>query len=420
MVQLLAWLELLAGVGGLVKPLVRFAQWLFNRQGAGYEMSIVRFNEYLYRHFGSYFFTVCTTESRYLDVKTRNDRIGLQRVFETLSRDRGPRLILLSAEGGMGKTALAAHIVRQVYLREKWFNLLLGGSAKQQAYVDGEIKTYEDAVLTYASLLDVIGKQFGIANIHSAISAEEKLAFLQRKLRNQRALILIDNLETLTNTQEIVDSITRLVANTRGSRVLITTRDGRVAGKDLLSIHLDPLTPEESLDFAKWYIQIRGLDRNSAILLTANVVKKAVSLTGGSPLAIEQLFSQLAIIGTAAIDNMQQARGDWKSFFDFLFSNTLRSHTVTIEAKRVLRYIATLHRPSTYDDLRGIAAREGFESELDVAIKSLVGLDLVKLGRLLSDSKPVSTTVSAATDITLYSVSPILTSYILRHMEIGS
>ena len=75
-------------------------------------------------------------------------------------------MILLWAEGGMGKTALASHILRTAYLREKWFNLVIGGSAKQQAFIDGQLRTFNDAILSYSSLLNLMGEQLGASDMN--------------------------------------------------------------------------------------------------------------------------------------------------------------------------------------------------------------------------------------------------------------
>lgn len=409
-------LEFIAGIAGVFEPIAKFIQWL-KRRSKTYEVNIIRFNEYLYKHFGSYFFAVCTTVGRYHDVQSRNSRIGLNRVFDTLSDSKGPRVVILWAEGGMGKTTLASHIVRTTYLQEKWFSVLVGGSAKQQSYIDGQLKTYNDAVLTYSSLLNLMGQQFGVANINKIASIEEKISFLQRKLRNQKALLLVDNLETISNTEEIVDGLTRMVANTNGSKVLITTRDGRLNGRDILPIHLDPFTVEEGLEFAKWYVHIRGFDKYSAMPFSSNTLREVVEVTGGSPLAIEQVISQAAIIGGKALENIRNVSGDWQKFYDFLFTNIYEELRLNIGAKRVLWYVASLHRPSTLEDLINLAKEEGFYDDLETIIKTLVGLDLLKIGTLFSAPDQSYQYLKEKASMTLYSVSPMLTNFILRNKD---
>ena len=405
-------LNILVKLSGAVEPVAKLLQKVMAR-GKPYQMSILRFNEYLYRHFGAYFYTVCTTERRYLDIKSRNERIGLNIVFDALGQGTGPRLILVWAEGGMGKTALAAHIVRTVYVKNRWYNVLLGGSAKQQAFIDGEVRTYDDAVLSFSSLLDLMGNQLGVANIHRIHSPEEKIAFLKRRLRDQRTLIVVDNLETFANTQEIIENLERFVAGTDWVQVLVTSRDGRATGRDLLSVYLPPLTSEEGERFAEWYIKIRRLHKHSATEFTPTLIRGVVDGAGGSPLAIEQLLSQVSFIGVDAIDYMQQVRCGWREFYDFLFANALSR--IGQEARRILWFTATLHRPSTYDDYKELAEREGFSPELDKAIKTLVQLDLLKVGWSIPEVAQEITYEEMG--VALYSISPLLVNYILRHQR---
>ncbi|MCA9978225.1 MAG: hypothetical protein KC413_20835, partial [Anaerolineales bacterium] len=90
--------------------------------------------------FGAYFTGLLEREESYLpltgqiDCPTGKGQEGLppiQRVFWHLQNPKGPRLFIIAADGGMGKSTLASKLVRCLYDQEA-VDLILGDSAKSE------------------------------------------------------------------------------------------------------------------------------------------------------------------------------------------------------------------------------------------------------------------------------------------------
>ena len=106
------------------------------------------------------------------------------------------------------------------------------------------------------------------------------------------------------------------------------------------------------------------------------------------------------------------------NFTNSIFRTHSDSAIIGTAARSLLWHLATYHRPSTYSDFKELAAREGFSDDLNAAINTLFQLDLVKAGELLPDIAPGGLSdTRERQQVALYSISPLLTNYILRHKD---
>jgi hypothetical protein len=102
--------------------------------------------------FGAYFTSLLERGNGYvplsgqIDCPVRKGLEGLppiQRIFWYLQNPKGPRVFILAADGGMGKSTLASKIVRCLYEQEA-IDMILGDSAKSK-HIDptsGQLLTY--------------------------------------------------------------------------------------------------------------------------------------------------------------------------------------------------------------------------------------------------------------------------------------
>jgi hypothetical protein len=177
----------------------------------------------------------------------------IQRIFWHLQDPKGPRLFVVAAEGGMGKSILASKLVRCLYEQEA-VDMILGDSAKSEHInpVSGQRLTFAAGYETVSDFYQRLCTQLGVPYENDDLA----LADIRRRLVHRRAVIVVDNLETVAQGDRLLQSLLKIC--NRDIRAVVTTR--RVAGLTALSrqhllVHLNPLQkPEVAAEFLYWHI----------------------------------------------------------------------------------------------------------------------------------------------------------------------
>lgn len=257
--------------------------------------------------FGAYFAGLLEREHSYVALrgqiecpamKGQEALDPLERILWAVHYPRGPRLVIIVAEGGMGKSTLAAKIVRCLY-EEQVIDMILGDSAKTQRVepVTGKIIPLEPGYYDLATFHKRVCGQLGLP----PLSGRQAIVAIRDRLEGRRALIVVDNLETVTKGDELLRS---LEAITSGNvRAIMTSRDAKGL-KDLtadsLVVHLKPLSDLAVVqEFLAWHIRqyqdehpgLRALEQD---LDDGKRIQWLVKRTGGIPLLIQLVFSDIA------------------------------------------------------------------------------------------------------------------------------
>jgi tetratricopeptide (TPR) repeat protein len=192
----------------------------------------------------------------------------VQEVQWLLSRTgSGPRVVVLTGPGGIGKTALAVHVAHRV----------------RDNYPDGQLfvelgGTRAEAVPTAEVLAQVL-RAFGLGRIPD--SREERAALLRSVLGDKRALLILDDAHDEAQVQD-------LIPGNPGCAVLVTARQRQpmLAGAHHVPALL-PLDREESLDLYQRVVRDAGV-RTPAARAGAERLAAAriVELCAGLPLAV--------------------------------------------------------------------------------------------------------------------------------------
>ena len=292
----------------------------------------------------------------------------LDELLTKLDDPNGAPVVTIDGLGGFGKTALAVELTRRL-LQQEVFERVVGDSAKQEILIGtGEIVPIREATLDFDSLLNAIANQIGRWEL-ATLKREEKYAALTELLRQNRYLVLVDNLETAQNANA-------LVAHLRGflgkSRALVTSR--RQVRHSFVHTHsLKGLEKEDGLFF------IRAEAEHSKVqqILTAREshLEEIHKLTGGAPLAMKLVVAQAQFVPLdSVLRHLRQARG---RLYPFIFHQSWQQ--LSPAAQQILIYIGlTVVTTVSWQELASLEITLN-ESALLEAINQLVAYSLLNV-----------------------------------------
>lgn len=257
----------------------------------------------------------------YLDTSLvgRNDEV--KEIRNLLARYRYVSII---APGGIGKSALALEVARQM-TNTREFDLVLWHSAKLNIWsVDGALEldgVETDLERSMAALGTVLDSDF-VGNFNDFIGVIDGV----------RTLIVLDNFETFTGT-EFLSLVERFPIDA-DIRLLITSRHG--TGTIERRFDLQPLSESAALQLLKKLSAIYNV-REVSNLSYENKIK-LINDYGKSPLAIRWLVQCLAA-GKSIID-INNSRGDLLNYCVTSVLDNLSS-----EARTVIAMLYVYKRP---------------------------------------------------------------------------
>lgn len=229
-----------------------------------------------------------------LPSRDRTHLIGRQteiaRLLALLSPSHAAPLITVDGIGGVGKTALVlevAYLCWRASTGEEFnpqaplFEAIIFVSAKQQYLTSDGILPSNEAKRTLRDIFREIASTLEHFEITYA-APQEQFPLVHKALKGQRTLLIVDNLETMEDKQEIMSFLYELPHSVK---VIITTRD-RVLS--FSPIRLDQLVQEEAINLIE--SEARGkeaeVSREEALKLYRNI--------GGIPAALVYSIGQIA------------------------------------------------------------------------------------------------------------------------------
>jgi len=220
---------------------------------------------------------------------------GIQALYWALQNPKGPYVMAIAAEGGMGKSTLAAKMVRCLF-EQNAIDILVGDSAKNREVnpVSGKVSDSESAFCDAPTFLKRICEQLGVPYQEKYSGNDNLVATIRDRLMGRRAVIVADNLETISDDPEFLRVVKNLAA--RDTRVIITTRKADPLSKNMSGIFLVHLKPiksyEQAREFLTWHIQTYShefpdLNSLEPDLQNKKHIQTLVERTGGVPLLMQ-------------------------------------------------------------------------------------------------------------------------------------
>jgi hypothetical protein len=253
-----------------------------------------------------------------LPEKTYDTLIGREHYSNALLQhlhNTSIHLIVLSGMGGIGKTALAREVVGRC-LDDRSFLRIIWVSAVTQYFVGEKIQQLHSSRITFEDILTKIAHDCRRYDI-VCLPFHKKRAAVSCLLEVYNLLLVIDNLETVEDSDRVVDDLSSIIGR---SKLLMTTRHAP-SNEIARRIHLPGLEGEGVRRFLLTEAERRDLSLSSAIADPA-ILDRIGHVTGGAPLAMKLVIGQLKELPLDVVLQMlsrASSREDDYELYRFLF-----------------------------------------------------------------------------------------------------
>jgi tetratricopeptide (TPR) repeat protein len=311
-----------------------------------------------------------------------------ERIYEALA-SRYP-LVSIDGIGGIGKTSLALEVAYECL-----------DTSREAVAPDGKTTfagfiwvTAKDRDLTLNDLLNTIARTLDYTGIAQQ-PIEEKRISIERLLREQPYLLLVDNLETITD-DEIRDFLLNMP---EPSKALLTTREQTM--RQVWAISLKGLAKEEAVELIR--NSGRRLSLEALTEARDEVILRLYRATGGAPLAIKWAVGQIKQRGyslDSVLAALHEARGD---IFEDIF---VRSWNVlTNSAQQVLMTMPLFTTSASRKAIE--AASDVTHFAMDEALGALVEMSLIEATDHISEEKR------------RFSIHPLTRSFVTQQLSLA-
>lgn len=293
---------------------------------------------------------------------------GLRDQLETAAV---PWLVAVEGLGGIGKTTLADVLVREL-AAGNFFKDIGWVSAKQQEFLLATgLQPLDRPALDLDTFTHTLLDQLE-PGAPDGLSSSAKLSRLTQLLKAAPYLVVVDNLETMSDHQTLLPTL-RTLANP--SKFILTSRHSLQAYPDLFCYPLNALSQADTLAFLK----SEGAGRGVTTLMKASEaqLQHIYQIVGGNPLALKLVVGQLGIFSLPQVlDNLKEARGKKiDELYQYIYWQAWQALTGT--GQQVL-----LAMPLAQNgDLAQLAALTQLDlGSLSDTLEQLITLSLVEVG----------------------------------------
>ncbi len=320
-----------------------------------------------------------------LEPLTSQQLVGIGRITahlsQALNKPTKPYLVAIYGMGGLGKTTLANKLMREFINQEtpNHFTNYAWVSAKQEEFLiaDGISQTGRPA----------LDKEKLIANLFEQLkpnaaqnqNSQEKQQQLSQDLKQSPQLIVIDNLETAIDINEIIPLLREL---SNPTKFIITSRFALKNHTDIYSYNHNELSKEHSLELLKHEAQ----NQMNHPLQKANEqqLEQIYDTVGGNPLALKLIIGQLSFLPlNQVLNNLKEAKGKRiDALYTYMYWqawNMLDEH-----GKQLFLAMPTVQN-GTFTQLSIASMLDS--DELQTALAKLITLSLVQVAGNLEETR---------------------------------
>jgi hypothetical protein len=311
--------------------------------------------------------------------KTYHRLIGrsqeLEQLLAALREPKRKPIIAVVGLGGIGKTALAQEAMEHCW-QEGAFDYIVWASAKTERFVGEDTRQTEVSDYSFEQLLDDIGRQCERLDIVK-MPPEQKPIALKHLLLDKRVLVVMDNLETVPESDAFVDEVFQILGR---SKLLITSRH-QVIHERAFTLDLSGFPEQEGITF----LREEGEERGITMIAQAEPddLLEVYQVTGGAPLAMKLVVGQASRWPLERIlNNLKAARfeGPNYDFYRFVFKHSWDMLETESQKVLVSMSVFDLANGSTETGLQRVS-----QIEADAVQQALDQLMLLSLVDVLGD-----------------------------------
>lgn len=292
-----------------------------------------------------------------------------------LTQEERPWIISIDGIGGIGKTSIARQLSRLI-LDKGRFDRIAWVSAKQEEFhSDSGIRPAEQPALEAEQMVTELLSQLSESSDSSGLAAsgdaQAKRQMLIQKLKEDPALVVIDNLETAADYQAVVPILSQLA---EPSKVLITSRLSLRAYADIYTQTLGELPEPDTIALIRHESTVRGLTILSEA--TDEHLQAIYQVVGGHPLALNLVLGQLSYLPLRQVlTGLQEARGERiEQLYSYIY---WQAWQMLDDAGRQLFLTLPIVYNGTYGQLAKASLLD--TDELSAALSQLIRLSLVQV-----------------------------------------
>lgn len=291
----------------------------------------------------------------------------LAQIREALDPDNRTWGALIDGPGGMGKTSLA---VRAAYdCTPEQFKRIVFVSVKNRELDDDGVRELRGFLLPgFLEMLNELSRELDRADITKA-PEDERIRLLLHALRDEQALLILDNLESLpkSDRDRLFTFVKRLP---QGCKAILTSR--RRIGSGSEEVILQKLSREAALE------TLADLAKRNPLLARTNEAERTTlyEQTAGNPLLLRWVAGQLGRGSCRTFDDALEFLRSCPSDNDpleFVFGDLVNEFT---EAEtKVLCALTYFSLPAKVEHLATVAGCD--EKAADTALRGLANRSLV-------------------------------------------
>ena len=314
-----------------------------------------------------------------LDFPTYSKLIGVdephQIIIDTLVDRTNHFIVSIDGLGGMGKTALADQISRDLIDRIHFEEVFWITAKHTHLSTLGRLKVESGRpALTFPILIEQLADQLGVPDTPGATQLHRQ-QIVRNHLRERACLVVIDNLETVADYRSLLPAL-RSIENP--SKFLLTSRFRLLDEPNVFSLSLKELSRESAFELLKLEASRAGF---SALADTPEtVLQKIYDVVGGHPLALKLIVGQLKFRSLPRVlnrfeDGKRETSPD--KLFEYIYQEIWE--TLSDESKTTMLVLTQAGGSGfTFEHIVSIAGLS--ESAVDLCLEKLILLSLVELG----------------------------------------
>jgi len=321
-----------------------------------------------------------------LETPTYGELIGIDStraaLLTKLRAPESPWVVAIEGLGGIGKTSLANAVLRDLVEQGAYDEMGWVSARQHRLNFGGGLTTVAQPALTTAALVEALVRQLMPELLHvNAQRGEDLLLKLRARLKQTPHLIVIDNLETVLDIEELLPALQALA---NPSKFLLTARYGLYSTPNIYHFQVPELSEDHALQLIRQEAEQSNLPALAAA--PAHDLRPIYATVGGNPLALRLVVGQTHIYTLESIlEHLYAARGQGaENLYTYIYRHAWESLDAT--SQDVL-LIMPLVNPNG-DEIEVIS--EVGEIEVGIvrnALNQLVTLNLVDARGSLQDRR---------------------------------